>query len=119
MMDTIKKENPWDIKSIYEFQYFNCPSCVYKHNSKQEFICHAYEFHPEAIDYLNNIQDDSMNDIEYPWNINMKLNIGIKEEPICDLYIPDSPENSDIKNEELIGHTQECFKVLDINMVSL
>ena len=64
----IPDENPWDIRSIYELQYFNCPKCSYKNNSKQEFIQHAYEDHPEAIDNLTNIVDGSLNDINCPWN---------------------------------------------------
>ena len=53
-------ENPWSIQSIYEFQYFLCPSCPFKDHSKQEFINHAYEAHPWSVDYLNDIQDGSV-----------------------------------------------------------
>ena len=63
-----KDENPWTIKSIYDLQYFNCPSCVFKDKSKQEFINHAYEIHPEVIDDLRNIKDGSIDDIYCPWN---------------------------------------------------
>ena len=47
-----KIENPWDIKSIYDLQYFNCPSCCYKFESKQVFVCHAYDTHPDSVYYL-------------------------------------------------------------------
>ena len=76
----IKDENPWNIQSIYELQFFNCPSCVYKNQSKQEFIEHAHQIHPEVINYLNNIQDDSLHDINCPWTITNPSNI--KNEPI-------------------------------------
>ena len=59
-MSEINGENPWDIQSLYELLYFICPSCTYTHNSKEEFICHAFEFHPESEKYLRNIQDGSM-----------------------------------------------------------
>ena len=59
--------NPWDIKSIYELQYFNCPKCVYKNNSKQEFVLHTNENHPEAIKKLINISDGSLDDVYCPW----------------------------------------------------
>ena len=62
-------DNPWNIKSIYELQYFNCPSCFFKDISKQEIINHAYEVHPESIDYLYNINDNSLSDIVCPWNL--------------------------------------------------
>ena len=61
-------KNPWDIRSIYELQYFNCPKCFYKDNSKQDFINHAFEMHPEAVGNLNKIVDGSLNDVTYPWN---------------------------------------------------
>ena len=61
-------ENPWNIQSLYDLQYFNCPSCSYKNNLKQEFIDHALNFHPESSQYLNNISDGSMTDVQIPNN---------------------------------------------------
>ena len=61
-------KNPWNIQSIFEFQFFNCPSCTFKNNSKQEFVNHAYEIHPESIDFLMNINDNSLLDVQCPWN---------------------------------------------------
>ena len=57
-------ENPWNIQSLYDLQHFNCPTCTYKNNQKQEFINHAYEFHPESEYFLKNIKDDSLNDVD-------------------------------------------------------
>ena len=48
MIFSPKVENPWNIQSIYELQYFNCPNCIYKNQSKQDFINHAFENHPEV-----------------------------------------------------------------------
>ena len=63
-------ENPWDIQSIYEFQYFNCPSCSYKNQSKQEFVNHAYDEHPDSVSYLSSLVDvESFRDIDCPWDI--------------------------------------------------
>ena len=61
-----QSENPWNINSIYKFQYFNCPTCEFKNNSKQVFIDHAFNVHKEAIEYLKNINDGSINDITFP-----------------------------------------------------
>ena len=65
--------NPWHIQSIYDFQYFNCPSCIFKNHSKQEFVNHVYNIHPNFIDHLFNVEDNSLEDIIFP-------NIEIKEE---------------------------------------
>ena len=75
----IKAENPWDIRSIYDLQFYHCPDCIYINQSKQEFVIHAYESHPEIIHYFNNIEDDSLSDVNCPWDLN---NIEMKEEPL-------------------------------------
>merc|ERR1719433_2429559 len=62
-----KFESPWDVNSLYEFQYFNCPSCAYKDNSRQEFLNHAYKFHPDSTEYLRKISDESVYDVVPPW----------------------------------------------------
>ena len=62
----VQAKNPWNIESIYEFQYFNCPTCKFKNHSKQEFIDHAYNSHSEATEYLNNIKDGSIDDVSVP-----------------------------------------------------
>ena len=62
------QKNPWNIGSLYEFFYFNCPSCPFKSKSNQEFVNHACNFHPEAGPYLQNIQDNSINDIHVPYH---------------------------------------------------
>ena len=78
-------ETPWNIISIYELQYFNCPSCIFKNNSKQEFINHACESHPEIIEHLKNIQDKSLADIVLPWSeVSVQI---IKTEPMCESEI--------------------------------
>ena len=63
-MSSIKSEiNPWIVQSLYDLQYFNCPSCAYKNKSKQKFVAHAYQFHPEDAQHLTDIKDDSMIDV--------------------------------------------------------
>ena len=54
------QNDQWVVQSLYELQYFNCPGCIYKSKSKQEFVNHIYENHPEALLTLNNIKDDSL-----------------------------------------------------------
>ena len=56
-------ENPWNIGSIYELQYFNCPRCEFKDHTKQIFINHAFEYHHESVEFLTNLKDGSLNDV--------------------------------------------------------
>ena len=62
-------ENPWKIKSLYEFQYFNCPVCHFKteYFKTQDFVNHAHASHPESTNYLRKINDGSLDDIDFPW----------------------------------------------------
>ena len=61
-------DNPWSVTSLYEFQYFNCPSCpFFKVCSKQDFVYHAFYTHPESTEDFKNISDGSLNGILLPW----------------------------------------------------
>ena len=78
-------ENPWNIQSIYDLQYFNCPSCEFKNHSKQEFVNHAFGSHPASIEHLSNIQDNSFNDVMCPWDIkDVKIEENVSENSIND-----------------------------------
>ena len=73
-METAKEENPWDVETLYEFQYFNCPTCSYINTSKQNFVIHAYDMHPESQNYFKKISDhDSFSDVLLPWNFESEL----------------------------------------------
>ena len=65
---SVLDDNPWNVDSLYDLQFFNCPSpfCIYKNNSKQEFVNHAFYFHPESEQYLRNLKDYSLNDVDIP-----------------------------------------------------
>ena len=65
-MWSVDEKSSWNIQSLYDLQFFNCPSCDYKDYSKQEFVDHAYNSHPEAYSYLNNINDGSTDDVLIP-----------------------------------------------------
>ena len=90
-------ENPWNIQSIYELQFFNCPSCTYKDHSKQKLIDHAYEIHPDCVYFLSKINDNSLFDVLCPWNEIFVTKIEIDEtdsqvlieEPLQNEIIPD------------------------------
>ena len=96
-------ENPWNIQSIYELQYFNCPSCSFKDHSKQELISHAYELHPDCVDYLIKIKDDSLKEVMCPWDeirTEVKLEETFSDENIEEPYFVET-SNLDISGQ---GH---------------
>ena len=105
--------NPWNIQSIYDLQYYNCPECIYKINSKQEFINHAYSFHPESEDYLRNIKDGSISDIDLPtdtkFGLKTKLNLLSYQSNDLDIKIE---EFEDTKDDNL------CFNINDKSLLN-
>ena len=80
-------ENPWNVQSLKELRYYNCPSCPFLHASKQDFICHAYDSHPESVNYLKKITDGSLEGILCPWDSNdYKIELG-PDDKLTD-YLP-------------------------------
>ena len=100
-------ENLWKFQSIYELQFFNCPACDYKDKSKQEFVDHACNLHPESVTNLMNISD--IDDMVCPWN-----EIDIKEENFSNIVNENFvkiDKNAEIENNAVIVITSEVKKV--------
>merc|ERR1712173_40506 len=95
-----KSSNPWDVSSIYDFNFFCCPECDKKSQSKQDFIDHASANHPQALEAFEKISDGSLSDVNIP---NFNLDIKLEEEKInLPPVIENShsnEENDEIKNE--------------------
>ena len=104
MMMKTENENHWNVKSLYEFQFFNCPTCPFKNYSKQDFVNHAFDAHPKSKYYLMKISNDnSFDDIQIPPpdnNIVEKLRIENFQEVI--------DQTIDIKYE--LDDYRECLK---------
>ena len=47
------KHNPWSVKSIEDFRFYCCPECERREVNKKDFLNHAINNHPRAIDSLN------------------------------------------------------------------
>ena len=115
-MQKVKLEDPWKVQSLFEFQYFNCPSCEYKDYVIQDFIYHAFENHPESIEYLSNITDGSLEGILCPWNSNeyeAESTIGefsgehLKKEADIDISIDIKEEFCDNNDSEICENDNE------------
>ena len=90
-------ENPWNIESIYELQFFICPSCEFKNHSKQIFLNHAFENHPESVNSIISLQDGSLNDviINIPANISYDKTKVTLMEPVIEVEV-----NTEIEHKE-------------------
>ena len=104
--------NPWDVKTVYQFQFFNCPECLFKVQEKQEFINHAFESHPDSLEYLNSIKDGSLADIAVPWT-----NCQVLVEPITDILedVKLKIENGDDEHEFDDDENYEPNEVIDFD----
>ena len=47
----IESENPWAVDKVEDFLYYYCPECDLKHNSKDDFVNHAFKKHPKSKEY--------------------------------------------------------------------
>ena len=66
-------ESLWDAASFDEFRHFNCPSCPKHFTFLQDFVNHAYDAHPESINYLRKIYDKSIPNVVPPWTFESEL----------------------------------------------
>ena len=95
-------QNVWIFQSLYDLQFFNCPACAYKEKSKQEFVYHICNIHPESINnFILNIQDGSIDDVICPWNKKEEdseiIEIDVKEETLVN---DELIEDEDFVDEE-------------------
>ena len=52
----IDEQNPWSVTNIEDFLYFCCPECDVKDQSKELFLKHALDQHPNSKAYLEYLQ---------------------------------------------------------------
>ena len=45
-------QSPWIVESLEDFLYYCCPECNERNQSREDFLQHALNEHPEAKDYL-------------------------------------------------------------------
>ena len=124
MIET-KIENPWDVQSLYEFLFFNCPSCTFKHNSKEDFLKHSFNNHTESVDFLRNISDGSTSDVAMSWLCNdfksheiindeeLKVEDDFHMETNHEISNLDIPE--EIINDENIDNDKNTYQYNDNN----
>ena len=91
--------NPWDVCSLFEFNYFCCPECKFKtrsysiEQSAQDFVNHASRNHPWSVNFLQQISDGSIDNITLPKenglsSVENQIKVEIKQEPEEDFESP-------------------------------
>ena len=46
------KNNPWNVENIDQFLFYCCPECDMKQESKEQFIIHAVDSHPNSHHFI-------------------------------------------------------------------
>ena len=92
--------SPWAVDSLFNFQQFSCPECVFQVKAKQEFVDHACLFHPGSIKYFKYILDDSLIDVDCPWESSeeVKEDDNFQIVPFTD-FKDDEKSEDDVKDE--------------------
>ena len=111
-------ENPWNIKSVFAFQYFNCPSCLFKDSAKQTFVDHAIAVHPESIAMFSSISDGSLDDIDpsMPNAIQNSIEDDIEIENDSQVEMEDV---SNLTNQEnILKQDANCDKEVDSKILN-
>ena len=82
--------NPWNVPNLEVFNFYCCPECDIRCDTKSHFVGHALEFHPKAKDFLP----------QFGFELNQDQTFVIPEDvkPICDTADEDLIL-SDTKNE--------------------
>ena len=110
-------ENVWNVESIYEFYYFNCPSCPYRNEFKQDFVNHSYNSHPESVNYLKKISDGSLNDITSPWKLFGEEITEKFKNDINEILELQDEDNGQMENEEeFLENKYEDKESIDIKV---
>ena len=135
-----KEEFLWNVESIFEFQYFNCPICPFKNELKQDFVNHSFISHPESVSYLKKISDGSLYDIISPWessykgedietenfkneiNDNLELQVedkwGIADNETFDDHLIDDEPDYTMSEMKVENFPSEVFKEPQENVIS-
>ena len=73
--------NPWSVKNIEEFLYYCCPECEVKDQSKESFLKHALDQHPNSkdsifsLEFKNEFHENDENDGYFHENVKVKCEI--------------------------------------------
>ena len=103
--------NPWEVQSIYDFNFFCCPECIFQSKEEILFQEHALQTHEQSKTFFQN-----SNDISY----------GIEEDTFSenhnfDEYIVVEPNTyckSEINSDPITTENYEPLKEIKTELIS-
>ena len=65
--------NPWEVQSIYDFNYFCCPECIFQSKEELIFQEHALQTHEQSKTFFQNSNDISYGNEEDTYGDNQSF----------------------------------------------
>ena len=96
--------NPWNVSSLEEFLFYNCPECVSKYSNREQFVGHAVVAHENSRDILMTILNEN---VEASDEVN-PCNILSLEEFLC--YNCPECDYKYYNIEQFVGHAMVAHK---------
>ena len=94
--------NPWNVKSLEEFQFYNCPECDDKYSTRQQFVGHAMIMHPKACEILPGILHELNSELQRMEVVNNPWNVTSLEE--FHFYNCQECEEKYLTRQQFVGH---------------
>ena len=57
-MNILQDLNPWNVPTLSDFMFYNCPECVYKSKDDTDFQTHAVVNHPQAKNFFEKLEEN-------------------------------------------------------------
>ena len=94
--------NPWEVQSIYDFNYFCCPECIFQSKEELLFQEHALLTHEQSKTFFQNSNDISCENDEDTFSENHNFDEYIIVEPntYCKSEVDSDPKEE--PNQELL-----------------
>ena len=103
--------NPWNVDSIHEFYFLNCPECPFLAKDENYFQDHALKKHPLSFVLFGKVTDTD--DFDRPFELIDSSNLE-DVKPDVDESLNDDNGNHDSKPEpESLGIKEEQFDELE------
>jgi hypothetical protein len=107
--------NPWQVDSIQEFAFLNCPECTFKSKHEDFFQEHATKSHPSSSVLFNTVLDEK--DFIENWNGQNEYQINEEEGTTTNIQVkseefPLSDEHAYALTSVKGGLISESFSLL-------
>ena len=103
--------NPWEVQSIYDFNFFCCPECIFQSKEELLFQDHALQTHEQSKTFFQNSNDISCENEEDTFSENHNFDEYIIVEP--NTYC-----KSEVNSDPITTENYEPLKEIKTEIIS-